>query len=1383
MDGLSRCREIAARAAADGHAHTAITDHGNCAGHPDFQRACDEYGISPVFGMEGYFIADRTEQPGPGDKEAQKRRRSYAHLILLARDNAGLRNLYSLSSEAYTSGFYAKPCLDWELLEKYGAGLTATTACLGGIISKPLLAGDWDTAAATLRRMRGIFGENFYLEVQPNLIPEQQRLNMLLKEVSASSGIPLAAASDAHYPSPAEESLHRTWMACQTGTGNDDYWQMCVVPETKVLTADLRWIPASAIKRGDSLVGFDEIPGNKDETSVRKNNSRFYRSSTVENIEEITRPCYELEFSDGTVVQCSADHQWLCRGSEVARWVTTERLILRSTQASHVIKPLSTWEENGSRDGGYISAAFDGEGSLSQRAASSSTQKVLNYTRVSFGQRDNLMLAKVESILKESGFDFGKSVSCRGNLDDVYSLYLCRRPEVLRFLGTFRPVRLLESFSPDKLGRMNHESVRLIRKDFIGDRKVIAMQTSSRTYFAEGLASHNCHMHDEAVVRDRLSRALGPDAARQACDNTVRIAEQCTARIGGEIVPPVFSSSYEEDSRALYQRASDALADRHSAGLLADGSLDDYARRLGEEFCLVRDKRLSGCYLMVEDITTWARGEGILVGPGRGSAAGSLMSWLLGITVSDPIDAGLMFSRFLTPGRVSLPDFDLDFPSSQRGKIQDRVISKYGADSVVRVGTHMRYRAKSVLDKLAGVAVSRGELPAEARTDMKAVSALIEEAESHTAGLGLPWDDLMSQLSDGLEPYVQKYPEIFSTAAVLVGRVRGYGKHPAGLVISTGQPLEGTLPMRIASAQDRTVVSQWDFRDMEAQGLLKLDFLTLRTLDSIQEAVRLIGQRTGHRPDPSRWTAEYRDPQVWEEIGTGRTLGMFQVETSLGARFCGDMKPRSIAELAHLVALVRPGPRNSGMDQAYLRRRAGKEEVQYPHPALEDRLRGQQGIMIFQEDILYACTELAGYDGAEADGVRKILGKKLTAKIAAAGEEFARRCEENGRISRKEAEDLWETMATFGKYGFNASHAFSYSVLAFWTGWLKSHYPAETLAAICTTLSEKEKDRIGLYVNEARRLGIDVRPPDVNHHARGFAVEWPRDGEEPRPSVRYGLDAITGVGDSALKALAAGAPFASWDAVRGTVNSGVLRALVTGGALDALVPSRRALAEHLDADRAGDLVRCVHKDETVSGPNGLPCTYEWDKEPVIERLSERTGRRLQPLIKPPPARCTRSCRRYQPPDLSGLDGSLSYAPDVLWRLETGLFGTWLSPDAFTALDARLPGASRLGAELTDMWDDLPAGIYQVPAVFQGLRETVTKAGNTMGWLTLASVTGIIDISCFRPRDPGEPDLLAVAGRIRPGTPVAVLAERSRYRTSSGWRTSGRLRDIRSISAR
>jgi DNA polymerase-3 subunit alpha len=1118
MDGLSRCREIAARAAADGHAHTAITDHGNCSGHPDFQRACDEYGISPVFGMEGYFIADRTEQPGPGDKEAQKRRRSYAHLILLARDNAGLRNLYSLSSEAYTSGFYAKPCLDWELLEKYGAGLTATTACLGGIISKPLLAGDWDTAAATLRRMRGIFGENFYLEVQPNLIPEQQRLNMLLKEVSASSGIPLAAASDAHYPSPAEESLHRTWMACQTGTGNDDYWQM----------------------------------------------------------------------------------------------------------------------------------------------------------------------------------------------------------------------------DP---------------------------------------------MHDEAVVRDRLSRALGPDAARQACDNTVRIAEQCTARIGGEIVPPVFSSSYEEDSRALYQRASDALADRHSAGLLAGGSLDDYARRLGEEFCLVRDKRLSGCYLMVEDITTWARGEGILVGPGRGSAAGSLMSWLLDITVSDPIDAGLMFSRFLTPGRVSLPDFDLDFPSSQRGKIQDRVIGKYGADSVVRVGTHMRYRAKSVLDKLAGVAVSRGELPAEARTDMKAVSALIEEAESHTAGLGLPWDDLMSQLSDGLEPYVQKYPEIFSTAAVLVGRVRGYGTHPAGLVISTGQPLEGTLPMRIASAQDRTVVSQWDFRDMEAQGLLKLDFLTLRTLDSIQEAVRLIGQRTGHRPDPSRWTAEYRDPQVWEEIGTGRTLGMFQVETSLGARFCGDMKPRSIAELAHLVALVRPGPRNSGMDQAYLRRRAGKEEVQYPHPALEDRLRGQQGIMIFQEDILYACTELAGYDGAEADGVRKILGKKLTAKIAAAGEEFARRCEENGHISRKEAEDIWETMATFGKYGFNASHAFSYSVLAFWTGWLKSHYPAETLAAICTTLSEKEKDRIGLYVNEARRLGIDVRPPDVNHHARGFAVEWPRDGEESRPSVRYGLDAITGVGDSALKALAAGAPFASWDAVRGTVNSGVLRALVTGGALDALVPSRRALAEHLDADRAGDLVRCVHKDETVSGPNGLPCTYEWDKEPVIERLSERTGRRLQPLIKPPPARCTRSCRRYQPPDLSGLDGSLSYAPDVLWRLETGLFGTWLSPDAFTALDARLPGASRLGAELTDMWDDLPAGIYQVPAVFQGLRETVTKAGNTMGWLTLASVTGIIDISCFRPRDPGEPDLLAVAGRIRPGTPVAVLAERSRYRTSSGWRTSGRLRDIRSISAR
>ena len=1103
LDGLSLCEEIAAQAALDGNPAAALTDHGTCAGHPDHQRACDDAGIKAIFGMETYFQPDRIVRPEPGDKEAQKRLRGGTHLVLLAATGQGLRNLWALSTEAYLTGHYHRPRCDWELLERYGEGLIATTACLGGVIARPLLDGDFGAAAAILNRLRAIFPGRLYLEVQGNGIPLQARYNQLLAMVAEKTGLPLLAASDGHYPTAAQAGLHKTWMALRTSSANEDYWQII-------------------------------------------------------------------------------------------------------------------------------------------------------------------------------------------------------------------------------------------------------------------------HNQTEAEVRRGLSR-LSPQAVDDAVRNSVLIAEQCDARIGGQAEPPVFLGNAGEDARVLFDRCQAALAGTEKRG----GTAADYAQRLRDEWNLVASKQLAGCYLVVDDVVSWARSQSVLVGPGRGSAAGSLMSYLLGITVADPLETGLMFSRFLTPGRTALPDFDMDFPSSKRDRVQDYMTGRYGAPNVVRVGTNMRYRSRSILNKL--FTLNASQLPPECFADAAEVSSIIDEAESHTAGLGVPWEELI-ETSTELEPYIARYRAVFETAGRLVGRVHSYGKHPAGLIVSTGAPLAGSMPMRTPSPDDLSLVTQWDFRDTEAQGRLKLDFLTLRTLDSIQEALDRIEVRYGTRPDPAAWREEYRDPQVWDEISTGHTLGMFQIETSLGSQMCRRMKPRSLAELADINALVRPGPRNSGMAESYLRRRKGREAVTYPHPALAGALAGRYGVMLFQEDILLACLLLAGYDGAEADAVRSILGKKLTEKIQAAGAKFCDRAQANG-VDRADAEVLWAKMAEFGRYAFNLAHAYSYSILAYWTAWFKVHYPVETLAAICSTLADQPnaRERIASFAAEARRLGVAVLGPDVNRHSRGFADEG--------ITIRYGLDAIGGVGEAALGRLIMSHPYGSWAdfTARSGVNQGIVYALARAGALDSLVPSRRALVEYLDSERSGDLTRCVFKDETHEGPRGLPCHFNWDSEPVPVRISGKTGRELKSERKPPPARCTRGCRNYTPPSPSPLSAALAYSPGELWALEHEIFGTWISPDLFQVLDKVTPDGRALAREIAGDWANLPPGTYLLPGVVERRKLAHTRTGKPMYWLTLATESSYIDIAVFSPRSEEDPDLLTAMRFLHEGSLVVATAERSRYKQDGVWKMSSRLQAIRRLA--
>jgi DNA polymerase-3 subunit alpha len=1102
LDGLTTSREAVARAAANGSGALAITDHGTCAGHIEFQRDCLAAGIAPIFGIEAYFQPDRLTRPAPGDEEAQKRLRSGSHLILLAQGERGLRDMWAASTEAYSTGFYFKPRMDWALLEERGSDLIATTACLGGIISQNLLAGlrdrsALDRALADLDRLKATFPGRLYLEMQANELPEQIRLNKMLAELSAAYGLPLIVACDAHYPSPEDADLHREWMLCQTGGGKDDYWH----------------------------------------------------------------------------------------------------------------------------------------------------------------------------------------------------------------------------FSP---------------------------------------------MLPEGAVRAAIGY-LDPKTVDAAVRNTVEVAERCTARIDWHVDPPVFTpgGTHDDDARRLRALCDAALSKMNAPRLYRDRT--DY------EFGVVAGKHFAGCYLIVEELVSYVRSQGVLVGPGRGSAAGSLMSYLTQITSIDPIEAGLMFERFLTPGRASMPDFDLDFPTSKRPMVQDHVIDRYGADHVVRVGTVLRYQSKGILGKLSSVHAR--DLPDDAPAHFKEMSQIIDEAEAGTAGLGLPWDEILTE--PRIAAYAQKYPAIFATATALHGRKHAVGQHPAGLIISPQTPLAGQLPMRLDQPGKPMLVSQWDYRAADDIGHLKLDNLTLRNLDSLQEAINLVEQRTGIRLDPRAWSGQYGDPQVFEEIGGGHTLGIFQLETSLCKQYCVDMQPASLADLADLTTFVRPGPRNSGATARYLLRRAGREDVAYPHPLLEEILAPTHGVMLYQEQVMNTCKALGGYDDLEADGVRKILGKKLTSKVRAAGDEFVRRAVERGH-DEEQMTALWADMAEFGKYAFNKSHGFSYGVLSYWTAWMKVHYPVEMLTGILSTIDKM--DRMAEFATEARRIGISVLPPDARFSGGAFAADG--------MSIRYGLTAIHGVGPQAIAKITAGQPYLSYDdfARRSGVNSGVLAALARAGALDALVPSRRGLVRVIASDKDGSSVRCVHKDDEAEGPGGLPCSYDWLSEPAPAPRFGLSGRQLKVIAKPPPKRCTVACRRYTPPSLPGMDGWGEYPPDALFRQDMEVYGTWMSDAPFAQLEQLGAGTRERARRVALAVAGAPEGSYPMTGILADWHRATTRRGTAMWWVKLATEVSVIDLACFSPLRDSEPDVPAQLRSIHPGMLVAAEVVKRSYTSNGTLRMGWRLADVWRLGA-
>lgn len=815
------------------------------------------------------------------------------------------------------------------------------------------------------------------------------------------------------------------------------------------------------------------------------------------------------------------------------------------------------------------------------------------------------------------------------------------------------------------------------------------------------------HLMAEAEVRSSLAY-LGGSIVDQAIQGTLDIASRCTAQVRKVAADtPIFAKQGGANSDV--DRLLELCLSHWSDKIGWKGDQGEYMERFDREMKLLISKGFCGYFLIVADYVLWCKKNRILVGPGRGSGGGCLVAFLCGITEIDPVENGLLFERFMTEGRTELPDFDVDFPTSKIGDLVRYVHERWGAEQVIRVGTHLRLKNKGVIRKLAKALGD--ELPNLHWPDIDAMSAIIDVAEQGTAGKGLPWDDLLDQYGEDLAPYVAKYPLLFAFAEKMVGRLSSYGKHAAGFIISTGEPLTGRLPLKVGEDQ---LVAEYDMNVLAELGLVKFDLLALRTLDTIQAALDLIFERTGKWIDVYGWREEYKDQKVWDEISAGHTLGCFQIETTAMTRIVKRLKPQNLGDLADSITIVRPGPMRSGLTETFFRRREGSEAISFPDPRLESVLSKTLGCILYQEDIMQTTMVLAGYDGVQADTVRSILGKKKTEKVEEEGRKFIPACVERG-MAQKDVEELWDQMAEFAKYSFNRAHAYGYAVIAYWCAWIKFNYPLEFLAAVLSTV---DKNRIPEFIGEARRMEFKVLPPDVNVSGEGFMPI----GDD---TIRYGLDSVKGVGAAKLDAITIGQPYSSWDDFRerSKADSGVVRTLAHVGTFDSIYPNRRALELMLEGKASGEADRCTFKDEGTIGPGGLPCRFDWSSEPV-----ELTRAGKEKKRKDPPKRCTKACRQYTAPPPMDASTIEPYTSAEIREAERELLGVYLSSTPFD----RIPPDVK---EMLNTVEDIEVGdfgqSFLVAAIISKVRLHQDRNGNLMAFVGLAFSTAEVDAVCFK----------------------------------------------------
>ncbi len=819
LDGASKIGELFRRAVELDMNAVAMTDHGNMYGVMDFVAQSKKFPIKPIIGVETYVARNGYEN------KASFEDRSGYHLILLAKNFAGYKNLIKLVSRSFTEGFYYTPRIDKSWLKGNTEGLIASSACLGGEIPKMIHEKGIGAAEKSLEFYQDLFGDDFYLEIQNHGLPEQLEVNKALRKLSEKFNVKLLATNDVHFVMEDDYEAHKLLISINTG-------------------------------------------------------------------------------------------------------------------------------------------------------------KDLN-----------------EDTLHYTGNEYLKS----------------------------------------------HEEMLMVM-----------------------------------------------NGLEDAVENTVKLSDTIEPfDLERKVIMPVFPipESFKNDDVYLKHISYKGAEKRY-------GELSDLiTERLDYELEVIKNMGFAGYFLIVSDLIQAAKDNGVLVGPGRGSAAGSVVAYSIGITNIDPIKYNLLFERFLNPERISMPDIDIDFDDEGREKVFEYVIQKYGRDKVAQIVTFGTLGSRSSIRDVARV------IGADLATADK-VAKLIPEGPDMSIEKALEESpDFRSVYQKGTETEKR----IIENAKKLEGLIRQTGVHACGTIIGR-DPLTNDIPLARAKDSDLPV-TQYEGKHVEAAGMLKMDFLGLKTLSILKDASDII--RARHGVEVVLDDIPFDDPKTFELFQRGDTVGIFQFESAGMRKWLSELKPTHIEDLIAMNALFRPGPME--FIQKFVDCKHGRQKIEYPHELLEPILKDTNGIMVYQEQIMQAAQILAGYTLGSADILRRAMGKKKAEEMAKQKSIFVEGALKLHGIQPEQGEKIFAQIEEFAKYGFNKSHSAAYSVLAFQTAWFKAHYPAEYMAAVLTHNLNEIKN-ITFYIDEAKRAGIKVLGPDINESYKFFSVT--QEGK-----IRFGLAAIKNVGEAAAQAL------------------------------------------------------------------------------------------------------------------------------------------------------------------------------------------------------------------------------------------------------------------------
>ncbi|WP_261167328.1 DNA polymerase III subunit alpha [Microbacterium sp. Marseille-Q6965] len=682
----------------------------------------------------------------------------------------------------------------------------------------------------------------------------------------------------------------------------------------------------------------------------------------------------------------------------------------------------------------------------------------------------------------------------------------------------------------------------------------------------------------------------------EACDSTLLIAERCNVEFdtNANYMPKFPVPEGETEESWLIKEVEKGLHYRYPGGIP-----DKVRKQADYEVGIILQMGFPGYFLVVADFINWAKDHGIRVGPGRGSGAGSMVAYAMRITDLDPLEHGLIFERFLNPDRVSMPDFDVDFDDRRRGEVIDYVTEKYGDERVAQIVTYGTIKSKQALKdagRVLGFPFSMGERLT------KAMPPAVMGKDMPLDGMFNPEHPRYKEASE-FRALIESDPEaktVYDRAVGLEGLKRQWGVHAAGVIMSS-EPLIDIIPI-MKREQDGQIVTQFDYPACEALGLIKMDFLGLRNLTILSDALDNIRTNRGEEVDLEHLPLD--DREAYALLARGDTLGVFQLDGGPMRSLLRLMKPDNFEDISAVIALYRPGPMGANSHTNYALRKNGLQEITPIHPELEEPLRDildtTYGLIIYQEQVMAIAQKVAGFSLGQADILRRAMGKKKKSELDKQYEGFSGGMKERG-YSEAAIKALWDILLPFSDYAFNKAHSAAYGVVSYWTAYLKAHYPAEYMAAVLTSVGDS-RDKLAMYLNECRRMGIRVLQPDVSESIGFFSAV----GDD----IRFGLGAVRNVGSNVVDGIVDArkdGPYASFHDFLSRVpahvaNKRTVESLIKAGAFDSMGSTRRALLEiHEQAVEAA----VDRKRNEAQGAIGFDFDSLWDEPETAQKVPER----------------------------------------------------------------------------------------------------------------------------------------------------------------------------------